>query len=136
MALAEHHVRQTTTHSETPNSETVETTRSEADPVLEDEHKRTVASRVVWYVAGVLLALLGIRFLLAMLGANTGSGFVSFIYAVTYPFVAPFFGVFGYNFTAGQARFEVYTLLAMLIYALIAYGIARLTTLTSRHAEV
>lgn len=121
-------VRQTTVQ----DGGVVDTTRQVENPLAERDHKKNVAARVVWFIAGILLSLLAIRFALALLGANPASGFVNFIYDVTYPFVAPFFGVFSYNFTAGQTRFETYTLLAMAIYALVAYGIARALTLTRR----
>lgn len=128
MALAEREVRETTVQD--PN--VTQTTRRVENPAAEADHGKIVAVRVVWYIAGVLLTLLGLRFVLALLGANAGSGFVSFVYSVTYPFVAPFFGIFGYDFTAGQARFEAYTLLAMLVYALIAWGVAKLLLINRR----
>jgi hypothetical protein len=130
MALAERQVRETTVQ----DGDAVQTTRQVEHPVAEQDFHKNVAARVVWFIAGVILVLLGLRFLLALLGANAGSGFVSFVYGITAPLVAPFFGIFNYNFTAGQARFEMFTLLAMLIYALIAYGIAKLVTITSRTA--
>jgi hypothetical protein len=113
----------------------IRTTDVVDDPVEEKEYHRNVAVRAVWFIAGILNALLAIRFVLALLGANPGNAFVSLIYSITYPLVAPFFSVFGYNFTLGQARFEGYTLLAMIIYTLIAYAVSRLLTLTSRRAE-
>ena len=42
-----------------------------------------------------IAALLGFRFLLSLLGADTRSGFVTFIYDVTYPPLLPFDGMFG-----------------------------------------
>ena len=46
--------------------------------------------RVMWYLLGVLEALMAIRFLLALLGANANNGFAALIYGVTGLFVAPF----------------------------------------------
>jgi uncharacterized protein YggT (Ycf19 family) len=89
----------------------------------------TMAERVIWYVAGVLLVLLAFRFALALLGANPNNGFADFIYSVSHPFVAPFFSLFGYNLQYGVSRFETYTLVAMAVYAIIAYGLAKLVTL-------
>ncbi|HEX8182921.1 MAG TPA: hypothetical protein VF575_04965 [Candidatus Saccharimonadales bacterium] len=130
MALAEREIQETTTQ----DGNTVQQTRRVENPVASNDYKKNVASRVVWYIAGVILALLALRFLLALLGANAASGFVSFIYSITKPLVSPFFGVFGYDPAAGVSRFETYTLLAMVIYALVAYGIAKLFTLTRREA--
>ncbi len=107
------------------------------DPDLEAAHHQNVAARVIWYVAGVLITLLALRFALVLLGANASSGFVNFIYSASHPFVAPFFGVFSYNnLRYGVSHFEVYTLLAIAVYALIAFGLARLVTITSRERTV
>lgn len=89
----------------------------------------TLAARVIWYIAGVLLILLAARFTLALLGANPNNGFANFIYTVSHPFVAPFFSLFGYNLRYGVSHFETYTLVAMAVYAVIAYGLSKLVTL-------
>ena len=90
---------------------------------------QNLAARVVWYIAGILLGILAIRFLLALLGANPSNPFANFIYILSYPFVAPFFTLFSYNLRYGVAHFEAYTLVAMVVYGLIAYAIARLITI-------
>lgn len=94
-----------------------------------DQPASVVAARVVWFIAGVLIVLLAIRFFFILLGANQGNAFVDFIYGLTYPFTAPFFGIFSYSLRYGVAQVEVSTLIAMCIYALIAWGIARLLTI-------
>jgi len=66
---------------------------------------------------------------LSLLGANRGSGFGQLIYGVTAPLVAPFFGLFGYNMQYGVVRFEIETVVAMVVYGLIGYAIARLVSL-------
>lgn len=89
----------------------------------------TLAQRVIWYVAGILLVLLAFRFALTLLGANPDNAFANFIYEASHPFVAPFFGLFGYNLEYGVSRFEIYTLVAMAVYAVVAWGLAKLFTL-------
>ena len=93
-------------------------------------HKQNVAVRVIWFIAGVLLTLLAFRFVLSLLGANESNGFANFIYTVSHPFVAPFFGLFNYDFQAGRSSFELSTLVAMAVYAIVAAGLARLATIT------
>ena len=109
----------------TTTTKTVETddVSNYADESVDNQ---SMASRIVWYVAGILLILLGFRFALALLGANPGNGFANFIYAASHPFVAPFFSLFSYNLRYGVSRFEAFTLVAMAVYALVAFGIARL----------
>ncbi len=95
-----------------------------------------VAQRIVWYLVGALLALLFLRLVLQLLGANQGNGFVDFIYALSGVFAAPFFGMFSYTPSYGMSVFEPSTLVAMLIYALLGWGVAKLFTLNSNHPEV
>lgn len=82
-------------------------------------------TRIVWYIAIILEVLLGLRFLLKLLAANPAAGFTMFIYGVTTPFVAPFLSVFKITTVQGSV-FEWTTLLAMLIYWLIAWAITKL----------
>lgn len=120
-------VRETTTRS----GDTVQKTTDVSNPQAKTEHQQNVAERVVWFVAGILLVLLGFRFLLSLLGANTTNGFANFIYSASHPFVSPFFSLFSYkNYAYGVSRFEIYTLVAIVFYAVVAWGIAKLVTLT------
>ncbi len=89
----------------------------------------TLVGRIVSLIVGILLTLLAIRFVLSLLGANQDNAFASFIYALTYPFVAPFFGLFNYTAQYGVARFEFETLVAMVVYALVGMVIAKALTL-------
>lgn len=81
--------------------------------------------RVMWYLLGLLEGLLAIRFLLALLGANPNNAFASLIYGITGPFVAPFRTLFATP-AAGGSVFELYTLVAMLVYLLAWWAIVRL----------
>jgi uncharacterized protein YggT (Ycf19 family) len=84
------------------------------------------ASNVVWFVAGVLLIVLAARLVLMLLAANQVNAFANFVYTTSYPFAAPFFGLFGYTIHYGVSQFELSTLVAMAVYALVAFGIIRL----------
>lgn len=86
-------------------------------------------TQVVWYILGVLEVLLAFRFVLKLLGANPGAGFSSFIYSVTYPFIAPFSSVFGAS-SAGGSIFEWTTLLAMVVYWMVAFAILKVLTMS------
>jgi uncharacterized protein YggT (Ycf19 family) len=113
-----------------------ETTRvKDNEPSISEEHARpsSVASRLVWFIAGILLTLLAFRFVFILLGANRANAFADFIYDVSHPFAAPFFGLFNYDTDYGVAKLELSTLVAMAVYALVAYAIVRL--LTIRHPE-
>lgn len=121
-------VRETTTQDEGM----VQTVKEVRSPAAEKAHTQNVIGRVIWYIAGVILVLLAFRFVFALLGANPSNGFADFIFSTTHPLVAPFFGLFNYNFRSGVSGFEIYTLVAMAVYGLIAYGLAKLATITQR----
>jgi hypothetical protein len=85
--------------------------------------------KIVYYILGVLEVLLAFRLVFKLLGANPGSAFVSFIYTVSGVFIAPFNGIFRPAVTEGietKSVLEPTTIIAMIVYALIAYGLARL----------
>jgi uncharacterized protein YggT (Ycf19 family) len=92
------------------------------DEVVETEHEvgrsRGLArvSQIVDYIFFVLYALLGLRFLLALLAANSSAGFVQFIVSVTNPFYEPFRGI-----VASPRTTEGHTLLLPMVIAIIVY---------------
>lgn len=81
-------------------------------------------SRIVWTLVGILEILLGLRFMLKLIGASPDSGFSIFIYGITSIFVAPFRDLVGTP-TVGASVIEFTTLIAMVIYALLAWVIVR-----------
>jgi hypothetical protein len=82
-------------------------------------------TQIVWYVLGLIEALLLFRFVLRLLGANPSAGFTNFIYTLSYPFRAPFQAVFSATKVSGSV-FEWTTLLAMVVYWLVALAIIKL----------
>ncbi|MES2668082.1 MAG: YggT family protein [Patescibacteria group bacterium] len=86
-------------------------------------------TQIVWYVLGLLEALLAFRFVLKLLGANPSAGFSNFIYSASYPFTLPFSSVFGTS-AAGGSIFEWTTLLAMVVYWLVAFAIIKVLTMS------
>lgn len=82
-------------------------------------------TQIVWYILGVIEALLAFRFVLRLLAANPGATFTNIIYSLSYPFAAPFIAVFRSSHVSA-GTFEWTTLLAMVVYWLIAMAIIRL----------
>ena len=95
------------------------------DDNLRRANIRARVRTITYYVLGVLEVLLLVRLLLRLLGANEVSGFVSFIYSLSHIFVAPFNGIFN-DQALGRSVFETSTLIAMIVYALLAWGIVSL----------
>ena len=86
------------------------------------------AKQVIYDIFGVIEALLAIRFILLLLGANEASGFVRLIYGLSQPFVLPFQGIFGVPSFDGSV-IEWSSLVGIVVYLLLAYGLARLVEL-------
>jgi len=82
-------------------------------------------TQVVWYILGVMEVLLAFRFLLKLFGANPSAGFTSFIYGFSSPFADPFLNVFRISRVEGSV-FEWTSLLAMLVYWIIAWAIVKI----------
>lgn len=96
----------------------------------------TILYKVIWLIAGVIIALLALRILLLLLAANQGSPFVDLVYGLSYIFAWPFFGIFSYTPAYGQSVLEVSSIVAIVIYALIAWGLGKLVTVTSPRTDV
>lgn len=82
-------------------------------------------TQIIWYILSFVEMILALRFVLKLLGSNPEAGFSSFVYGVTTFLVAPFLSVFGITQVLGSV-FEWTTLLAMLVYWLIALAIVKL----------
>lgn len=91
-------------------------------------------SSVIWFVVGMLEIAIGLRVAFRLLEANESSGFVSFIYNVTEPFVRPFQGIFT-DPAADGAVLDTAALMAMVIWAIVAWGIVRLIWLLFDRTE-
>ncbi len=102
--------------------------------VKREELSSTAATRknifqvryLVYYVLGLIEAVLILRFFFQLLGANPNSGFVNLIYSVTAVLVAPFATIFPITTSNGAVTASVLepaTIVAIIIYALIAWGI-------------
>src|SRR5712692_289308 len=97
--------------------------------VVETEHEvgraRGAArlSQVVDYIFYVIYALLGMRFLLALLAARSTAGFVQFIVTVTNPFYSPFRGIVASPTTGGGHTLMLPLVIAIIVYILLHLGI-------------
>jgi hypothetical protein len=101
--------------------------------VYEDENLRRAnirawIARIVYFVLGVIEVILLLRLIFRLLGANESSDFVMFLYNLSHIFVGPFNGIFN-DQALGRSVFEISTLVAMIVYALIAWGIVALGNL-------
>lgn len=83
-------------------------------------------AQIVWYIYTIIAVILGFRFILRLLGANPAAGFTDFVYTISWPLVAPFFNVFSQTRITSGSVFEWTTLLALLVYWVLAFVIVKL----------
>ena len=93
------------------------------DSEREVQRSRGVAriSQIFDYIFYVIYALLGMRFLLALMAARSSAGFVQFIVAVSNPFYAPFRGI-----VASPSTDQGHTLMLPVVVAIISYVVLHL----------
>lgn len=114
-----------------------------ARPVRPVEYRRDVVrtetvspafrvAQLVYVVFGVAIALIIIRVILKALAANAGAGFTSFLYGITNPLVAPFQGIFATPQTSTGSVLELSSIVAIIVYALIAWALVRLIEILGR----
>ncbi|MGE5601683.1 MAG: YggT family protein [Nitrososphaerales archaeon] len=100
------------------------------DPYAPRRERAYRLQQAIYLIFGIIEGLLAIRFVLRLLGANPKSGFASAIYGITAPFMAPFVGLFGQP-SAGGSVVEFNTLVAIVVYALIAWVLAKVVWLVA-----
>lgn len=89
---------------------------------------------LIYYFFGALEALLAFRLVFKLAGASMASGFVRMIYGLTGIFIWPFEGIFRRGFAQGvetTAVLEPATLVALAVYAIVAWGIVKLVRISS-----
>ncbi len=89
-------------------------------------------SALIGFLFGVLEGLIGIRILLRLIAANPANPFARLIYDITAIFLAPFFGLTATP-AAGGSALEISSMIAMVVYALLAWAIIRLIWLLFYH---
>jgi hypothetical protein len=90
-------------------------------------------TQVTYLALGIIEILLGLRVALKVLAASPTAGFSRALYAITSPLIVPFQGVFP-NPHAYSSIFELSTVLAMLMYAILAWLIVRILLVVNRRA--
>jgi hypothetical protein len=96
------------------------------DPNQARANNRYWTATITYFILAVLEIILVLRLFFRLLGANQGNSFISFLYSLSHVFVGPFNGIFNDQTIGNSSVFEVSTIIAMIIYALIAWGIVSL----------
>jgi uncharacterized protein YggT (Ycf19 family) len=110
--------------------------REVAEPVVAATSPVDTVRRLVWLLFGVLQALIVLRIVLLVLGANESNDLVSFILGVTDPFVEPFRGMFRLDSVSGASGsvLDVAALVALIAWTLIEALVLGVVGLADRRA--
>lgn len=96
------------------------------DKNLRNATLRYWATSIIYFLLSVLEVILGLRFIFRLFGANESNDFILALYNFSHVFVGPFNNIFNDQSIGSRSVFELSTLVAMLIYALIAWGLVAL----------
>jgi YGGT family len=83
------------------------------------------ATQIILLISGFLEAVIALRIMLKLIGANPESPLAAFIYGFTSLFLIPFVGLIG-SPTAGGMILEISSMVAIVVYALIAVAFEKL----------
>ena|SRR3989344_5006027 len=131
MAEEEREVQQTEVSTSAPRQVITTTKKTIKDPLIRTEHpqavfetKKTIfrSYQIIWYIVGIVEVLLAFRIILKILGAYPFSGFTDLIYTLSDPLALPFMGILQ-STVSGQSMFEWSSMIAMIVYLIVAYGI-------------
>lgn len=89
---------------------------------------RTILTRLIWYIVGVIAALLMLRIVLLLFNANPETPFVDFVYSLSAIFVIPFAGIFAQpDYT--RVYVDTSSIVAIVVYWIVAIGLVKLINL-------
>ena len=119
--------------------ETITTQNEGPKAAVTTETKRVATSSqtieyLIYFLFGILEVLLVFRLVFKLAGASTASSFVSLIYGLTRIFILPFEGIFRRGYAQGvetTSVLEPSTLVAMVVYAVLVWGIIKLVRILS-----
>ncbi len=110
----------------------------DTDPAVQNSEERVIrtgepvgftgrdpSSRLIYFILDILEILLVFRFLLRLVGASLISSFGQFIATATAPFIQPFRGMIAPT-PVGAGYIDWSVILAMIVYALLAYLLVRI----------
>ncbi|MCL6096726.1 MAG: YggT family protein [Patescibacteria group bacterium] len=87
------------------------------------------------FIFGLIELIIGLRIIFEMFGANPSTPFVSWLYEVSRTLLYPFQGIFPSPVLRGGFVLDMSAVVALLIYALIAYFISELIRFTSYNSS-
>jgi uncharacterized protein YggT (Ycf19 family) len=97
---------------------------TQTEPEREQRIFTFKATQLVWLLFGILEAMIALRVVLKLIGANPASPIAALIYGFTGIFLFPFTGLTATP-AAGGMVFEFSSIIAMAVYGLVAWALER-----------
>jgi hypothetical protein len=119
---------------ETKTTENNNTDTVKVAPVKMEATTTQTVGYLVYFFFGALEVLLAFRLILKLAGASYGNAFVGLVYGITGIFILPFQGIFHSGLAQGvetTSVFEWSTLIAIIVYAVVAWGMVKLLSVLS-----
>lgn len=95
------------------------------DADLENRQMVSKVGQLVWLFFGLLEALIGFRIILKLIAANPNNWFTNFVYQLSNVFLWPFQNIVT-NPSFQNSVIEITSMIAILVYAFIAWALVRL----------
>ncbi len=102
---------------------------------LREQNLSAVETERVEYGLGILEVLLAINFLFELFNASSLNLLAKLVSAVTFPFTAPFWSVFGKDPSYALSKPELSTLAAMIAYPILAWAVIAMIKYGKRKQE-
>lgn len=104
------------------------------------EKRSDMIANIIYAIGGFIEALVGLRFILRLIGANPNNALVNWIYDWSTPFVAPFSGIFGQDATVvggvGVVTTSVFDWTALIALIVIGIIVGLIGSLVGRRYSV
>lgn len=95
-----------------------------------------MVANIIYAIGGFIELLVGLRFVLRLLGADASNAIVNWVYTWSTPFVAPFSGIFGVDATVvngiGTATTSVFDWTALVALVIIGLVVGFVGSLLGR----
>ena len=111
------------------------TTRQLKGHATAGEGMNILVARALYILFALIVTIIILRMILHLAGVTPSEPFANLIYIISTVFVVPFFLIFGYTPTYGAPVFEIASVIAILVYILVGWGLGVLVTLGSWHAD-
>jgi hypothetical protein len=112
----------------TNDSRVSEVRKSQKNPKREQRTFTYIATHLIWLLLGIFEALIALRIVMILFGANSASPIVTLIYGFTGLFLFPVIGLISTP-TVGNMALDLSSMLVYVCYALITWALVRIVWL-------